>query len=137
MCWQDWYVMSQGAFRRLRADYYGLFRCGSGILSFGLFYDRSTGELEGLVTIVRKYEPRVKCGEEFEGGGEPGRSPCADTLSRIPVSVFVLLFGRERVPGVSWKVPWSYRAGMCVPCHIAPCGSELPIEDWLKGAFYL
>lgn len=75
--------------------------------------------------MVRKYTPNVVCGREYQREGEPSRSPCADTLSRIPVSVFDLVFGREGVPGVSWNVPWSYQAGMCVPCQIALFGRGL------------
>ena len=93
-----------------------------------------TGDYDRLVAVVRKYTPTVVCGGEFKEEGETSRSPCADTLSQIPVSVFPLVFGREGVPGVSWKLPWTYRAGMCVPCRSAPCGSELQIKDLLKRA---
>ena len=94
-----------------------------------------TGVHDRLVAVVRKYTPHAVCGGEFQGEGETSRSPCADTLSQIPVSVFALVFGREGVPGVSWAVPWTYRAGMCIPCQSAPCGSELRIEELAKTCF--
>ena len=82
--------------------------------------------------MVRKYTPNVVCGHTFQGKEETGLSPCAATLSRIPVSVFDLVFGRGGVPGVSWRVPWTYQAGMCISCQTAPCGGGLQIEDLIN-----
>ena len=87
----------------------------SGLFSLTL-RTRITGDYGRLVTVVRRYTPLVTCGDKFKGGGEWVRSPCTDTLSRIPVGVTSLVFGREGVTGVTWEVPWSYQARTWLPC---------------------
>ena len=87
---------------------------------------RITGRAGLLVVRVRKYTPDVVCGYNFAGPDVP--SPCRDTLSELPVSKDLQVFGRAGLPGIQWSLPWTHHASMYIRCPSGHFGVELQVE---------
>ena len=72
-----------------------------------------TGSQGHLDVVVRKYTPSVVCGDRFDEPQVP--SPCRNTLNEVPAGGDLFEFGRQGVPGVQVKLPWTYRASTFTP----------------------